>query len=89
MATKLERRAVSMASIYITLDETMFDVSYGCPGVMRCKFALCQEMPVVNSDDECTYHKNGSCYSADAQIAAIESVRRRLAEKTKVLKSRE
>lgn len=67
-----------MANISVTLYDGAFDVAFDCCGPTKCKFALCEFMPPENDDANCMHKIYGSCHSSDAQIAAMESVKRRL-----------
>ena len=76
-----------MANISVTLYDGSFDVSFDCDGVLTCKYCLCDLMPPQSENDHCAYNKWGSCYNVSVNIAAMESVRRRLSQRITRLKS--
>lgn len=71
-----------MANISVTLYDGSLDVNYDCSGAKTCKFALWEDMP-VDDDEHCIHRQYGACRSSSAQVAAIESVKRRLSQRVK------
>lgn len=71
-----------MANVTVSLYDRKLDISYDCSGATTCKFALWEEMP-IDDDEHCGFRQYGSCRSPSAQIAAIESLKRRLLQRIK------
>ena len=68
-----------MANISINLYDGAFDAAFDCSGAITCKYALWELMP-IDDDEHCAHRYCGSCRSSDAQIAALNRVRRRIGQ---------
>ena len=71
-----------MTNICITLYDNDFDISFDCSGALKCKYSFGELMP-PEDDEGCAYRQHGSCRYFEAQKAAMESVKRRLAQQIK------
>ena len=78
------KKATKSANAVATLYEGAFDITFDCVGVEVCRFGLCSEMPPTGRE-ECTFREHGSWRRTAAQIAAVESLRVRLAKELKRL----
>ena len=54
-------------------------------GIHSCKHALCEHMP-PEEHSRCAFYYEGSCRSVDAQIQALEKVKRAVSKAIKELK---
>ncbi len=76
---------MTVPNISVGYYDNRLDVGFDCVGVMSCKYALCEEMPPVHHDDRCGFERYNSCQCIDAQIAAIQALKRRLTKHIKTM----
>lgn len=78
------KTATKTANVCATIYEGKFDINFDCVGVLDCKFARCEFMP-VDGEYPCFYSDHSTCISPHAKLAAIELMRNRLSkEKTDI-----
>lgn len=70
---------------YHTVNHKSPDICFDCCGVAYCKHALCEHMP-PEEHSRCAFYYKGSCRSVDAQIQALEKVKRAVSKAIKELK---
>jgi hypothetical protein len=74
--------ATKTANVCATIHEGKFDINFDCVGVLDCKFARCEFMP-VDGEYPCFYSDHSTCISPHAKLAAIELLRNRLSKEKK------